>query len=138
MPELSAGKTPASISSRARHQRLALVAVEQRAELLGHRRDHARHVREPGRRDRLAAELPDHRAELRIDVERESVVDRIDRSLAEEAVPALAIGVVREQIEEADLLQALVVRGILTQREVVLLEIRRHELLQRAVAEGAF
>ena len=71
-------------------------------------------------------------------MERESVVDRIDRSLAEEAVPALAIGVVREQIEEADLLQALVVRGILTQREIMLLEVRRHELLQRAVAEGAF
>src|SRR5438445_351613 len=54
--------------------------------------------------------------------------------LAEQAVAALAVGVVGDQVEGADALEALVMLGALAQREVVLLEVGGDEALQRALA----
>ena len=49
---------------------------------------------------------------------------------------ALPVGVVGEQVEGADLPQPVVVLGSLDQGEVVLLEVGRHEALERSLAEG--
>src|SRR5436309_2902432 len=67
-------------------------------------------------RDRLSAKIPDDRAQLRVDVEAEAVVDAVDLAVrAEQAVAALPVGVVRDEIEEADPLEAAVMRGVLAQ-----------------------
>ena len=53
--------------------------------------------------DGIAPELPDHRAQLRLDGEAQAVVDRVDPVIeAEKAVPALAVGVVHEEVEDRD------------------------------------
>src|SRR5262249_61009318 len=85
--------------------------------------------------NRLAAEVPDDRAELRLGVERQRVVDRVDAAVgAEQAVAGFAIGVVGDEVEETETLKTLDVRGILAQREVVLGEVGIHEELERALA----
>src|SRR2546425_8101113 len=87
---------------------------------------------------RLAREIPDHRAQLGLDVETETVVDGPDAAVgSEQAVAALAVGVVGDQVEDADAREPVAVRGLLAEREVVLLEVRLHELLQRALAVGS-
>src|SRR2546428_704393 len=79
----------------------------------------------------------DHRAQLGLDVEAEPVVDGPDAAVgSEQAVAALAVGVVGDQIERADPGELITVRGLLAEREVVLGEVRVHELLQRAFAVG--
>ena len=84
---------------------------------------------------RLTGKFPDHRAELGIDVEAQTVVDRPDAPVGtEQAVAALAIGVVGHQIERADAREPVAVRRVLAQGEIVLREVRLHELLQRALA----
>ena len=55
--------------------------------------------------DGLAAELPDHRAQLELGVEAQPVVDAprcCRRRVAEQAVAALAVGVVGDEVERAD------------------------------------
>src|SRR5262245_19012961 len=87
---------------------------------------------------RLAGEVPDDGAQLGVGVEAETVVDRPDATVGtEQAVAALAIRVVRDEIEGADTREPVAVGGILAQREVVLAEVRLHKLLQRALAVGA-
>src|SRR5882724_7260199 len=49
---------------------------------------------------------------------------------------ALPVGVVGDEIEEADALELGVVLGILAQGEVVLLEVSRNEELERALTVG--
>src|SRR5207253_2180751 len=79
--------------------------------------------------------IPDHRAQLGLDVEAEAVVDAVDGAvLGQQAVAALAVGVVGHQVERADALERIVVGGDLAQREVMLLEVGGHEALQRAGA----
>src|SRR3546814_14265997 len=61
-----------------------------------------RSVHPQGLWDRLAAELPDHRAQLELVVEHQAVVDAADAAVeAEEAVAALAVGVVAHEVEGA-------------------------------------
>src|SRR5467141_2559100 len=89
-------------------------------------------------RERIAGEVPDHRAQLGRDVEAEAVVDGPDAAVgAEQAVAALAVGVVGDEIEGADAGEPLAVLRRLAEREVVLAEVRVNELLQRALAIGA-
>ena len=58
-------------------------------------------------------------------------------SLAEQAVAALAVGVVGQQVEGADRPELVVVVLVLEQGEVVLLEVGVDEPLQRALARAA-
>ncbi len=89
-------------------------------------------VDEPGGKA-LSGELPDHRAQLRLGVEAQAVVDGPDPAvLAEDAVPALAIGVVGHDIEGADRSQLVVVGVVLDQGEMVLGEVRGDEELERS------
>ena len=95
----------------------------------------ALHVGEERARDGLAAEVPDHRAQLHLLVKRQAIVDGVDGAVvAGQAVAALAVGVIGEQIEDADALEPIAVLGVLAQREVVLLEIGGHEELDRSLA----
>ena len=81
---------------------------------------------------RLPGEVPDHRAQLGLAVERQPVVDRPHAPVvAREAVAALAVGAVGEQVEAADRAQGVVAGRLLEQREVVRLDVERHEPLQR-------
>ena len=60
--------------------------------------------------DRVAGEVPDDRAHLELDREREAVVDAPDVAVGvDEAVPALAVGVVGDQVEGAHALELRVV-----------------------------
>src|SRR2546428_248119 len=123
-------------SGRAGAQRLLLVGLQQRGERRrqGHTGE-APDVREHLGRDRLSPELPDDRAQLLLDVEAKTVVDGVDPAVrAEQAVAALPVGVVGNEVEEADPLQRAAMRGILVQREVVLLEVGRNEKLERPFA----
>src|SRR5262249_40228229 len=116
-------------------QRLLLILIQERSDLL--RQPRARDAPDVGQhltRDRLAAEVPDDRAELRLDVEAEAVVDAVDPVRAEQAVAALAIGVVGDEIEETHPLELRPVLGLLPQGEVVLLEIGIDEELEGAFA----
>src|SRR5437879_3494739 len=124
--------------ARARPQRLLLGRVQQRGERLRQlRAGEAADVVEHVVRDRLAAEFPDDRAQLRLLVEAQPVVDRVDIAVgAEQAVAALAVRVVSEEVEEADPLEPAVMRGVLVQREVVLLEVGLYEELERTLAVG--
>ena len=71
-------------------------------------------------------------------VEAETVVDRIEAAVpSEEAVAALAVGVVRDEIEGADARQGRAVLRALAEREVVLLELGVDEQLDRAWAVRA-
>ncbi len=64
-------------------------------------------------------------------MERETVVDRIDQLVgAEQAVPALPVRVVRDEIEQADPHEPLAMLGPLQQAEVVLLEVGMDEELE--------
>ena len=134
--EHRAGPAPTRIAP---EQGVDLVLVE----LVGDRRRHA--VAGGGEalddvgRDRLAAELPDHRAQLEARREAQPVVDGPDPAVeAEQAVAALAVGVVGEEVEGADRAQLVVEVGpALEQREVVLLEVGGDEQLERALAERA-
>src|SRR5206468_11712709 len=56
----------------------------------------------------------------------------------EEAVAALPVRVVGHEVEDANLLQALAMDGILAHGEPVLLELRLHEELERALAQRPF
>ena len=88
--------------------------------------------------DRLAREVPDDRAELRLDVEAETVVDRVEAAVSpEEAVPALAVGVVRDEIEGAEARERRAMLRALAEREVVLLELGVDEQLDGARAVRA-
>ena len=70
--------------------------------------------------DGLAGEVPDHRAQLGLLVEREPVVDRPHPVVvARQAVAALAVGAVGQQVEAADGAQHAVARRVLEQGEVV-------------------
>src|SRR5258706_13526310 len=84
-----------------------------------------------GARNGLACKIPDHGAQLGLCVERETVVDRIDQLVgAEQAVPALPVRVVRDEIEQADPHEPLTMLGPLQQGEVVLLEVGMDEELE--------
>src|SRR4029450_9950337 len=89
-------------------------------------------IRQQPRRNRLAREVPDDRAELGVLVEDQPVVDGEDAPRRpEEAVPALAVGIVGEEVEEADAAEGVVVRRVLHQAEVVLFEVGMDEELER-------
>ncbi len=79
-------------------------------------------------------EIPEHRTELEFVMERNAMVDRPDPTIgAEEAVSRLAIRVVDHEVEGADLPEHVVVLITgLVQGEVVLVEMGRHEELERA------
>ena len=90
------------------------------------------------RRQRLAGELPDHRAQLEVGREAQPVVDRPHPVAGEQAVAALAVGVVGDDVEHGDVAQLVVqVRALLGDREVVLAVVGVDEPLQRALAERA-
>ena len=70
-------------------------------------------------------------------MEAEAVVHGEDRSVGgEETVTGLPVGVVGDDVEYADPLEARVVRGVVAEGEVVLLEVGRDEELERALAVG--
>ena len=86
----------------------------------------------------LAAEGPDHRAQLGLHVEGQAVVDGVDGAVrSEQAVAALAVGVVGEEVEDAHAPEAVVVGGVLDQGEEMLLEVGVHEELERSLSVGA-
>src|SRR6266436_2115108 len=88
--------------------------------------------------NRLAGIIPDYRAQLQLRVKGQAVVDAVDQAVgAEEAVAALPVGVVGDEIEHADLLEALAMARVLAQREPVLLELGLEEELERAFAVRA-
>ena len=63
----------------------------------------ARDVVQQGRRDLLTGEIPDDRAQAMISVKGEAVVDAPYLTLAiQQAVPALAVGVVDDVVEERE------------------------------------
>src|SRR5438445_255981 len=137
-PPAAVDRKPAALDERAGALDHGL-ALGRRQQLRERRRQRpggeALEVLQHRRRHRLVAEVPDHRAQLGLDVEAEAVVDGVDGAvLAEQAVAALAVGVVGDQVEGADALEALVMLGALAQREVVLLEVGGDEALQRALA----
>src|SRR5438876_1114549 len=123
---------------RPRDERVALLLVQQLRERGGWPLFHeSSQVVAHAVGQRLAREIPDHRPQLGLDVEAEPVVDGPDAAVgSEQAVAALAVGVVGDQIERADPGELITVRGLLAEREVVLGEVRVHELLQRAFAVG--
>ena len=89
------------------------------------------------RRQRFAGELPDHGAQLVVGGEAQPVVDRphVVAAVAavdlQQAVPALAVGVVGDGVEHGDRPQLIVEVGALgVQREVVLAEVGVDEPLQ--------
>ena len=87
-------------------------------------------------RDLLTGELPDHGPQLELAVEHQAVVDAADPSVEpEQAVAALAVGVVADEIEGAHRAELGVVGLVLVQGEVVLLEVGLDELLHRSDAE---
>src|SRR5438445_3361757 len=120
-------------------ERRALGGGQQRGELRGKRRgEEAPHVGEEPSGNRLAAEVPDDGAKLRLHVEAETVVDGVDDALGcQQAVAGLPVGVVGDEVEDADPLETLVVRGALAEGEVMLLEVGRDEELERAFAGGS-
>ena len=96
----------------------------------------ALHVVEVRVGHRLAAELPDHRAQLELGVEAQPVVDGPDVAVGvEQAVAALAVRVVGQEVERADALELGPPSLVLDEREVVLLEVGVDEPLQRTQAE---
>src|SRR5262245_3263074 len=103
-------------------QRLLLVRLQQRRDLPGHgSAREAPDVRKHLRGNRRSPELPDDRSKLWLDVKAQAVVDRVDGVRAEQAVAALAIGVVGDQVEKTDALEPGAVGRVLVRREVVLL-----------------
>src|SRR5262249_51673841 len=119
-----------------REKRCPLLGREQ----AGERPRQALRGEPPGRgadifRDRLSREVPDDRAELWLDVEAEAVVDRVEAAVTpEEAVSALAIGVVRDQVEGAQARERVALLRTGPEREVVLLEVGIDEQLNGARA----
>src|SRR6266508_4920286 len=88
--------------------------------------------------NRVAGVVPDDGAQLQLRVEGQAVVDGVDVAVgAEEAEAALAVGVVGDEVVDADLLEAWEVARVLAQREPVLLELGLEEELERAFAVRA-
>jgi hypothetical protein len=88
--------------------------------------------------DRLAGEVPHDRAQLGRYREAQAVVDSPDVAIVvEQAVTALAIGVVGDEVEHRHHAQRVVVAGVLEQREVVLGEVGVDEALVRPAAVGS-
>ena len=80
----------------------------------------------------FAREVPDDGAQLRVGVEAQPVVDSPHLSgRVEQAVATLAVGVVGDHVEGGHLLEGGVVGFLLQEGEVVLLEVRVDEQLQR-------
>ena len=137
-PEVSTGKTGLATTAFARFFTASISSESRSARNPGGTsRRHASDVLDELVRDRLATELPDHRAQLRVDREAQAVVDRVDATVeAEQAVPALAVGVVHEEVEGRDRHE---LRGwvslAVVEREVVLLEVGGDEQLQRSLTE---
>ena len=62
-------------------------------------------------------------------MEAQTIVHAVDAAVgAQQAVAALPVGVVGDQVEGADALEPGVVPGVLVQREVVLLEVARSSI----------
>ena len=71
-------------------------------------------------------------------MEGQAVVDGVDQVVgAEEAVAALPVGVVGDEVVDADLLEALAVARVFAQGEPVLLELGLDEELERPLAVRA-
>ena len=87
--------------------------------------------------DRLAAELPDHRAQLELGVEAEPVVDGVDVPVASPSRqwPLLRSVLLASRSKAQICSQLVVVLLVLVQGEVVLLEVGVDEPLQRALAQ---
>ncbi len=112
--------------------RFDFVFVDQIAE--GRGQCIARHqglqVFDDGIRDRLTGVVPQHGAQLELDVERQPVVDRPDVILAiEEHVSRLAVGAVGNHVECRQLLEHRPVRVVVVERQIVLVEVARDEQL---------
>src|SRR5262249_7233557 len=89
-------------------------------------------------RDRLSREVPDDGAQLRLSVEAEAIVDRVEAAVAaEQTMPALAVGVVRDQIEGAEARERRPLPRTPRDREVMLVELGVDEQLHGAWAIGA-
>src|SRR6266446_9176135 len=133
-------RKPAGLSHRARsrEQRVLLAGIDERGQRRWHAGlDETANVGAQAGGNRLAAEIPDDGTQLRLGVERQRVVDRIDAAVGtEQAVTRLAIGVVGDEVEETDALEPLDVRGIRAKREIVLSEVRLHEELAGAFTVG--
>ena len=71
----------------------------------------------------VTGEIPDDGSEFELLVEAQAIVDGPEFAVfAEEDVSTLAVGVVRNEIEGADLFERWVVSLVLEKREVVLIE----------------
>src|SRR5689334_6860118 len=80
--------------------RLNLVVVEQRGDVEGDALGNFLRIGQQALRDGVASELPDHRAQLVVGGEAQTVVDGVHAPVqTEEAVTALAVGVVDQDVE---------------------------------------
>src|SRR5262249_55440901 len=139
MATVVAGK-PTSLRHGARplQQCRLLGGIDERGQRWWHTGfDETANVGEQTGGNRLTAKVPDDGAQLRLGVERQGVVDRVHAAIGtEQTVTRLAIGVVGDEVEEADALKTLGMRGVLAKREVVLSEVRFHEQLVGAFTVG--
>src|SRR5579875_153254 len=120
----------------AARERLGLLGAEEAGDGLRHAARERLAAGEELARQRLAGEVPHHGAQLGLRVEAQAVVDGVDPSgPVDEQVAALAVGVVGEEVEAGDATKRRVVPLVLEQREVVLLEVRLDEALERSLAE---
>jgi hypothetical protein len=90
------------------------------------------------RGQRLAAEVPDHGAQLVLLVEAEPVVDAPEAILGQQHMAALAVRIVGHHIEGTHAPEGGVPPRIVTQREVVRAAVLGDVALYRSFAEGAF
>ena len=120
---------------------LDLVVVEQRGELERDRRgQRARSPASSDRRHRLAAELPDDRAQLELRREAQALVDRprSGRPGPRRTWPLLrSVLLARTSNTHMAMQLRVEVLPVLVEREVVLLEVGLDEQLERALAEWA-
>ena len=136
-PVSSPGRTPSRARRSARDRRASTSSRSSSTAMSsGTHSAISAHGAELAGRQRLAGELPDHGAQLEVGGEAQPVVDRPDPVAGEQAVAALAVGVVGEDVEHGDRLQLVVQLGpLLGDREVVLAVVGVHEPLQRPLAQ---
>ena len=118
---------------------LLLVSVEKIGERLGQAVLHeALEILQHGLRKQLAGLVPDDGAELHVGVEGQAVIDGVDQAFgAEEAVAALPVCIVGDEVPDIDLLEALAVARVFAEGKPVLPELGLDEELDGSVAVRA-
>ena len=137
----STGKCPVRSSPRARRlsARCSSASSSRRARAAGRRVEQPPQVLQQRGRDRLAAEIPDHRAQLGLGVEATGRCRsrRCGRPAPSRQWPLLRSALLATRSKTQMRRSGSWCSSSSQQREVVLLEVGRHEELERALAERA-